>query len=191
MAPRKPQTPTARANSPLTNTDTPVDFSAFLTPSSGLQKVSRGREGSVNPLAGVVKFATDNPQMIGVPVTLPGVGEPCDARAVTNYLRRDLGEQDLTLRIQYQDDKGNVLRAKRTKDADGKTSTVYPEGITQVHFVAKVGKSVQKYTAADIRKWAAENGHGEITGKIPTEVRDAFKLANGFAKEQGQDERSA
>lgn len=189
MAPRKPsQTPRAGADSPLTNTDHPIDFKAFLKPSDGLQKVSRPREGGVNPLAGVAAYALDNPQMITVPLALPA--GPADAKAVTGYLRRDVGDQDLRLSIQYQDANGKVLHTKRVKDDDGKTRTVFPDGITQVHFVAKSGKTSQKYTADDIRAWAKDNGHGEITGKVPTEVRDAFKAANGYAKD-AKDERSA
>lgn len=186
MAPRKTaQTPRAGAESPLTRTDTPVDFKAFVQPSSGLQKVTRSRDGSANPLAGAVAYAlAEGPQMIPVPLNLPD--GPADARAVTNYLRRDLGDQDARLSVQYQDDNGNVLHTKREK-VDGKTVTHYPTGVTQVHFAVKAGKTERKYTAEDIRKWAAANGHGEITGKIPTEVRDAFKRANGYAK----DERSA
>lgn len=189
MAPRKPATPRASQDSPLTKTDTPVDFTAFLKPSAGLQKVSRPREGGVNPLAGVAAYALDNPQMIAVPLTLPS-GDVADAKTVTGYLRRDVGDQDIRLNVQYQDESGNVLHTKRVKGDDGKTRTEYPEGITQVHFVAKSGKTKAKYTADDIREWAAANGHGEITGKVPTEVRDAFKVANGYTKD-ATDERSA
>lgn len=191
MAPRKTaQTPTAGAESPLTKTDHPIDFKAFLKPSTGLAKVSRTRDGSVNPLAGAVAYSVDNPQMIPVPLALPD-GKSADARAVTNYLRRDLGDQELRLSVQYQDDKGNVLHTKRTKDENGATVTTYPEGVTQVHFVAKPGKTERKYTADDIRAWAKDNGHGEITGKIPANVREAFKLAKGYAKDNDQDKRSA
>lgn len=186
MTPRKTaQTPTAGPDAKLTRTDTPLDLSAFLKPSSGLQKVTRTRDGSVNPLAGSVAYALANgPQMVRVPLALPD--GPADARAVTNYLRRDLADQDARLSVQYQDDNGNVLHTKR-ETVDGKTVTHYPTGVTQVHFAVKPGKTERKYTAQDIRKWAAENGHGEITGKVPAHVRDAFKQANGYAT----DKRSA
>src|SRR5688500_12376272 len=107
MAPRK-TAPTAGAESPLTRTDTPVDFKAFLKPSAGLAKVTRVRDGSVNPLTGSVASAlAEGPQMVPVPLALPD-GSTADARAVTNYLRRDLGDQDARLSVQYQDDNGNV-----------------------------------------------------------------------------------
>lgn len=192
MAPRKTaQTPTAGPQASLTRTDTPVDFKAFLKPSSGLQKVTRTRDGSANPLAGSVAYAlAEGPQMIPVPLALPD-GSKADARAVTNYLRRDLGEQNARLHVQYQDDNGNVLHTKREK-VDGKTVTHYPTGVTQVHFAVKAGKTERKYTVADIREWAEQNGHGKITGKVPAHVRDAFKVAKGYAKDDNAtDERSA
>ena len=57
MATRK--TPAASADSPLTRTDTPVDYTAFVKPSGGLNVTSRSRASAANPLAGYVARTLD------------------------------------------------------------------------------------------------------------------------------------
>jgi hypothetical protein len=53
-----------------------------------------------------------------------------------------------------------------------------------IDFEAKREKRSRKYTHKDIRAWAVANGWGEVTGPIPTELRTAFRVANGYAKEE-------
>lgn len=160
------------------------DLSALLKPSAGLKPTVRGKEGGENPLAGFVAQSVGQPLMLPVPLPLPN-GQKADVKTVTGWLRRDVGEQEIQLSIQYQDGKGNAVAAKRTKGADGKTLTEYPSNIREIHFVAKAGKKERAYTADDIRAWHFSQTGQKITGKIPQAVRDAFKVANGHAAAKG------
>jgi hypothetical protein len=157
-------------------------LSTLLKPSTGLKPTARGRDGGENPLAGFVAQSLNNPLCLPIPLPLPD-GRKVDAKTVTQWLRRDVGDQELQLSVQYQDGKGNALPATRVKGEDGKTITTYPDGIKELHFVAKPGKKSRAYTAADIRAWHEANTGQKITGKVPATVRDAFKAAhkNGSA----------
>jgi hypothetical protein len=180
----RPKTPAAVAGpvSPLTRTDTPMDYKAVLAPSSGLKKVSRSRDGGENPLKGFVARALGNALMLSVP-------NGKEAKKVTNWLRQDQGDdalvKDARLTIQYQDGTGNVVRIKRS-EVNGKTVTEYPESIRQVHFLAEPGKKQsRKYTNADIVKWFKENRNQELSGPISKAHREEYRVANGFAKVDG------
>jgi hypothetical protein len=166
------------------NTNAP-SLTSLLKPSSGLQKTSRGRDGGENPLAGFVAQSVDNPLMLPIPLPLGG-GKTADVKTVTNWLRRDVGDQELQLSVQYQDGKGNALSATRTRGEDGKTVTTYPVGIKEVHFVAKRGKKERAYTADDIRAWHLTTTGQKITGKIPASVREAYKAAHGHGTSKDQ-----
>ncbi len=57
-----------------------------------------------------------------------------------------------------------------------------------VHFQATNKKVVRKYTVAEIKKWAAENGHTvPTTGRLPKPVREAFKAAHGYTGKADSD----
>lgn len=173
MAPRKTGTRTNASNSPLTITDTPMDYKAALRPSEGLQKVTRTRDTSENPLTGAVQD--------GVALALD-VASSDQARQITSYLRRDASANGLGVQIQYKAG-GEWVKTDRV-ERDGKTVTVYPEGITEVHFLGKA-KAARKYTAADIRLWAQNEGlmsDNTDTGRIPADVREQYKRVHGYAK---------
>jgi hypothetical protein len=58
---------------------------------------------------------------------------------------------------------------------------------TYVVFKAKPETRKMKYTANDIRTWAVANGvstQDKMTPRIPAEVRDAFRKAHGYAKDE-------
>lgn len=61
-------------------------------------------------------------------------------------------------------------------------ATVGDDGTHTVTFQATKQKRERQYTVEDIRTWAETNGFGKISGKVPANVRDAFKTANGYAK---------
>lgn len=154
-----------------------------LQPSPGLKPGhGGGRSAEPNPLSGAVVQSIDNPLML----PCDGPEGPNGARAITNMLRRDAGD-DVKLHIQYQNAKGERVYAKREKDENGKERTVYPADVAQVHFVAKTGRTKRAYTADDIRAWHKEQTGEEITGKVPPAVREAFKAARA-AKNSTSDE---
>jgi hypothetical protein len=161
-------------------TSTP-DLSSLLKPSAGLKTVSHGKTAGPNPLAGFVAQSVGNALCLPIPLPLPD-GTKADAKTVTNLLRRDVGDQEIQLSVQYQDGKGNVLAVKRSKDpVTGKTVSEYPDGVREIHFVAKAGKKERAYTADDIRAWHYAQTGQKVTGKVPPAVRDAYKAAHGHA----------
>jgi hypothetical protein len=161
MATRK--TPAASAESPLTRTDTPVDYTAFVKPSGGLNVTSRSRASAANPLAGYVARTLDE-GALAIPVQ-----NSDQAKEVTNYLRRDQTSDERVksyrLSIQYQDGKGKTVGRDQAKE---------------VHFLAHGKRTQRKYTAKDIREWAKGTHWGEVSGPIPAELRSEFKAANGY-----------
>lgn len=82
------------------------------------------------------------------------------AKTTTNYLRRAAEQLGFGLRV----------------------NTVYDNDRFEVHFQAKAKKAAPKYTANDIREWAFAHGY-EVQGRIPADVRHAFKVANGYVTE--------
>lgn len=139
-----------------------VDYASLVAVSSGFQAGTQGRTAAPNPLAGMVmRTVTEQ-----APLMLP-VQTAEQAKEVTNLLRRDARETEYGLRIQYQDGNGNVVRDQ--------------DQAKEIHFVAKE-RSSRKYTTADIREWARETGTELPAGKIPNEIRHAFRIANGYEK---------
>lgn len=95
-------------------------------------------------------------QSLDGPLSVP-VNDEKQAAEVKNYVRRAATKNDLGLQMQYRDG--------------------------AVHFRATREKRQRKYTTEEIRSWALDSGYGDYSGvKVPQEVRDAFKVANGFAK---------
>jgi len=161
--PTRPQAATAGPQSPLTKTDTPVDYSALIAPSTGLNRVSQGRESAPNPLTGIVK-RTEKEGPLKIPVA-----NVDQAKDVTRLLRRDAVANQSGVRIQYHDAKGKSVDVEKARE---------------VHFAAKP-RSERKYTADDIRAWSQSTITVETVEdgeKIPDFVRAAFKVAKGFTK---------
>lgn len=171
---------TASPESPLTRTDTPMDYKALLAPSGGLKRVPRSRDGADNPCKGFVALAVGNWQALPVP-------NAKEAKRVTNFLRQDQSAdenvKDARLTIQYGDEAGNQVHLKR-ETVDGKVKTIYPDEIRAVHFLTEPGKKqARKYTNADIVKWFKENRNEDLTGPIPAAKRKEFRVANGYVKD--------
>jgi hypothetical protein len=145
-----------------------------------VRKSAHGRESKPNPFAGACAYALEHG------ATAQAVSNGQEAREVTNALRRDKAD-DMRLTVQYQDADGNAVRVE--KGADDKL--VYPDSIRSVHFGVKAGRQDRKYNTDDIRAWHLATNGVEITGKVPPEVREAFKIANGFAKNPNSDETAA
>lgn len=172
MAPRA-STVTKTSQNKASDKAVPVpDLKSLIVASGPLPKVSRTREGGENPLAGAV--------VLGTPLQIP-VSDSTQAKAVTALLRRDAQERGLGLRIVYQAGE-EFVTTKRETNSDGKEVTVYPAGITAVHFEGKK-KNVQKYTTKDIREWHKAKTGENITGAVPATVRDAYRKEHGYAKD--------
>lgn len=160
------------AKPPMSKTDTPMDYKALLKPSAGLPAVTRGREGGENPLAGVVAKGS---------ALMLAVKDSEQAKTITGYLRRDASERGLGVRIVYKNAKGEWVKTTRTKVGD-KEVTVYPAGITEVHFEGK-DKNARGYTVKDIKAWHKSQTGTDITGPVPSAIRDAYRKAHGHAKD--------
>lgn len=153
-----------KSRSTSTEAETPTQASNGDAPSfsvGGDGKLVKGTGRSKpNPLAGVVA-QTEGGNPLFVSVT--GAEQ---AKQAANYIRRDAQELGVGVKVQYQDGSGNLA----TGDA-----------IREVHFMQKPKKAL-KYTVADIKRWAGENGHGEIVGRVPEHIRQAYKEAHGLVK---------
>jgi len=115
------------------------------------------REKEENPTEEAVKHSRETGEVLAY----SGLPNEEAVKKVTGFLRRAAS------------DAGHGIQIQKVQDGDTFT----------INFSAVEKKRDRKYTAADIRKWAKENGHGDFAGvKIPNEVRDAFKTANGFGK---------
>jgi hypothetical protein len=172
-----------RQTTPAT-TDTP-ELSAGGWQVGTLHKVqSGGRASAPNPMAGAVDASLAN----GTALMQPVPGDKGDARAVTNGLRRDAGDKDVRLHIQYQDANGNLVRVE--KDPETK-KLVFPDAIASVHWLATAGKTARKYTTNDIRVWHEQETGEKLTGKVPANVREAYKVAHGYAKSTKSDDTDA
>lgn len=159
---RKPrQTPDAGAESNGESTAPKTDYASLVIQSSGLAK-GQGRAAGPNPLAGMLAKTAET----GAPLMIPVTG-PDQAKEVTNLIRRDANSTTFGARIQYQNDNGDVVEMEQA---------------TSVHFLAKE-KSKRKYTIAEAKQWAHENGLIESpTDKLSSEARKAFRIANGYEK---------
>lgn len=106
----------------------------------------------------------------------PGVEAALVQTLTEGPLQYELSTMDEVKRV-----KGLLATARKNKDI-GLTQSVSESGTGTflLDFAANATKRERKYTAADIRKYALENGHGEIIGRIPQHIRDAFREANGF-----------
>lgn len=82
----------------------------------------------------------------------------------------------------------NLLRrAAQSVNVGLKVSTTQNGSVWTIDFHAVANKRKRQYTAKDIRDWyaatyATDAGPAELTGPIPSEVREAFKVANGYIK---------
>lgn len=134
---------------------------------SGLPLAPRASQG----VARAVKVRDENPTLDAVRGTLVDgpmaydVPDEESAKKVVNYLTRAATEL------------GVGLRKSVSANADGTWS---------VDFEATEDKRVRKYSSDEIRAWygqtfETDGGPAELSGRIPAEVREAFKIANGFA----------
>lgn len=106
-----------------------------------------------------------------------------------DYVKASLGEED-SLAFDVETDEQvkeaqNYLRRAATKLSVSLSMKVTEKdtGGYTVSFKANPEKRTRAYTSEEIRAWAKANGHGVADGqKIPREVRQAFRVANGFAK---------
>lgn len=113
-----------------------------------------------NPTEEAVKHSRET----GDVLAFAGLPNEDAVKKVTNFLRRAANDADHGIQIQ----------------------TVQTGDTWTINFKSVDKKRDRKYTAADIRTWAAENGYPQYGKddklKITAEVRDAFKSANGFDK---------
>lgn len=151
------------AEQPAETTATPAEtgglgFSLTVT-RAAVDKIERQapkREKEPNPTEEAVKHSRET----GDVLAYNGLPNEEAVKKVTGFLRRAASDADHGIQIQVVEE-GN--------------------GAYTINFKAIDKKRDRKYTAEDIRKWAKENGRGDFDGvKIPNEVREAFKTANGF-----------
>lgn len=122
-----------------------------------IKRAAPKRVKEENPTEEAVKHSRET----GDVLAFPGLPNEEAVKKVTGLLRRAANDADHGIQLQT------------VKDGDTWT----------INFKAIDKKRDRKYTADDIRKWANENGKGDFAGKkIPNEVRDEFKKANGFDK---------
>lgn len=82
----------------------------------------------------------------------------------------------------------SLLQRAATELAVGlKKSVSVDGGVWTVDFEGNPVKRARKYTAKDIVAWYGQNfatdaGPAELTGPIPAEVREAYRIANGYQK---------
>lgn len=145
---------------PTTDATAGLGFSLNVTRAS-VDKIERKPVSKVkepNPTEEAVKHSKDT----GDVLAFNGLPDAEAVKKVTGLLRRAASDADHGIQIQT------------VQDGDGTWT---------INFRATDKKRDRKYTADDIRKWAKDNGHGDLSGmKIPNEVRDAFKAAKGFGK---------
>jgi len=139
--------------------------------------VERASTSGPNPIAGVVVASWHKVQAGENGALKIDVANEDQAKMVTGFVRRDARENNLGVSVQYRNGRGELV-----KDMAKAKS---------VHFCAKQ-RSARAYTVVEIKEWAAANGYGEISGRVPPEVRTAFKVANGYAEdESGEGENTA
>lgn len=122
-----------------------------------IKRAAPKREKEENP----TEEAVQHSRKTGEVLAFTGLPDQDAVKKVTGLLRRAAQDADHGMQIQTVQ--------------DGNTFTI--------NFKAVDKKRDRKYTADDIRKWAKENDLGDFTGKkVPNEVRDQFRTANGFDK---------
>lgn len=122
-----------------------------------IERQAPKREKEANPTEEAVKHSRET----GDVLAFNGLPNEEAVKKVVGFLRRAAADADHGIKIQTVQ--------------DGDTWTI--------NFEATERKRDRAYTADDIRKWAKDNGKGDFAGKkIPNDVRDAFKAANGFDK---------
>lgn len=147
-----------------TDAEQEQEFGGFVVETSpGIERAARAEKP--NPLESAVVQSLQNDMALQV-----AVKDADQAKAVTNLLRRAQAKLDKAAADEYQS--GVRMNVQHRDGA--------------VHFHAKYGTVNRKYTAADIRTWWDEQPHADGDwdgkGKIPTDVREAYKVAFGFAK---------
>lgn len=116
--------------------------------------IVRVREPKPNPLEAAV-LATLEQGALKVPVK-----DEAQAKQAILYVRRAALKHNLGHSVQHRDG--------------------------AVHFKATREKRQRKYTDTDVREWASAEGYGEehLHPRIHADIRQAFKVANGFAKDE-------
>lgn len=150
---RRTAAQTAKAPAEATTT-APAPLALSVRRSEGVKKAKRERE--FNPTEEAVLASANGEGALAFDVATEQ-----DADRVLSLLQRAASDNKLG------------MSKSKTQNADGSWT---------VDFEAKNEKRARKYTNVDIRTWAAANGWGEVSGPIPKELRDAYKVANGFAK---------
>lgn len=152
----KNETPAAAAPAPATGG---LGFSLKVERAK-VEEIKRQppkREKEENPTEEAVKHSRENGEVLAY----SGLPNEEAVKKVVGFLRRAAS------------DAGHGIQIQKVQDGDTFT----------INFKAVEKKRDRKYTADDIRKWSIENGKGDWTGKkIPNDVRDAFKEANGYGK---------
>lgn len=167
---------TSRARKTADATAETPDATESVSTAPALTLAPRLSEG-VKRAAGTGRTATDNP-------TLDSVRH---SRAEGIALAFDGLTED-----QVKDVQNMLRRAAKTLDC-GLNQSVTPDGngTFTVDFKALTVKRKRTYTAAEIRAWALVNGHGELIGKIPPHVRDAFKAARVVVDSPASEDENA
>lgn len=121
--------------------------------SEGIERAKRAKE--TNPTEEAVKASlTEGPLAYDV-------ANEEEAKKVQSLLRRAAQDNQLGLSMQARK---------------------HSNGTWTVDFQATNVKRARKYTAADIREWAASTAWGAIVGPIPPSCREEFKIAKGYSK---------
>jgi Lsr2 len=151
---RKPAN-TATAETP--DTDAPVIGGLTLTIRRADPITREKREEKPNPLLDYVKASVGEEDSLAFDVETDA-----QVKEAQNYLRRAATKLSVSLSMKVTDN-----------DNGGYT----------ISFKASENKRARSYTSDEIRTWAKNNGHTVADGqKIPKEIRQAFRVANGFAK---------
>lgn len=142
------------APAPAPAVKTEAPFTFAVVPSDVVLKVQRDEKP--NPLLDSVKASIRDGSTLQVKV--PNAERSTEA---ANHLRRAAKTLGCGLSMREDHAGGRVI------------------------FKAKPEKSKRKYTAADIRVWGKANGATEdmLSPRIRKDVRDAFKKAHGYVKD--------
>lgn len=155
MSPRTRNTDKTDDKAPATAPAAPAAPTFAVAQSTRDLKREVNRDSAPNPLTDALRQSLDN----GNQTLEISVADKDAVKLATGFLRRAATELNCGLRLKHFPE-DNVLAFRADKRRN------------------------RAYTAADIRKWAAENGYGEsdLTPKISETVRAAFKTANGYDK---------
>lgn len=151
------KTTATSTDAPAETTDAPVIGGLALTIRRAEPIERAKREEKPNPLLEFVQASLGEEDSLAFDVETDE-----QVKEAQNFLRRAATKLDvsLSMKVDANDNGGYTIKFKANKE-----------------------KRTRAYTSEEIRAWAKTNGLDVADGqKIPAEVRQAFRIANGHAK---------